>query len=294
MCRPYQRASALLPSAARLTSGTSISIEPITNKAPGGIGNGYRLLPAGLVFAQPVTLTIGVGGSVIGTSLSGVAIAWQGSDKIWQGMISVSQADTAQRSVSATITHFTDFAPYRRWYIVPDTVSVKVRQTASFVVYTTDLTDIDASTILSPLPNPYAIAAAEVNGWAVQHIPGGNAVVGTISGTGASATYTAPVVIPDGNPVEVEATVDRSSEDMPDLEVTALVNITGDDTGGTGEELKVHPANIKETYLSAVESYHKELQLRCAQYHIDLVDADIHKGFYQVLQAYLIKRNKMS
>jgi uncharacterized protein (DUF58 family) len=62
----------------------------------------------------------------------------------------------------------------------------------------------------------------------------------------------------------------------------------------SGEELKVHPSNIKDTYLAAVTSYHKELQLRCAQYHIDLVDADIHKGFYQVLQAYLIKRNKMS
>lgn len=62
----------------------------------------------------------------------------------------------------------------------------------------------------------------------------------------------------------------------------------------TGEELKVHPANIKDTYLQAVESYHKELQLRCAQYHIDLVDANIHKGFHQVLQGYLIKRNKMT
>lgn len=62
----------------------------------------------------------------------------------------------------------------------------------------------------------------------------------------------------------------------------------------TGEELKVHPSDIKNTYLHAVKNYHKELQLRCAQYHIDLVDADIHKGFHQVLQAYLIKRNKMS
>jgi len=61
----------------------------------------------------------------------------------------------------------------------------------------------------------------------------------------------------------------------------------------SGEELKIHPANVKETYLQAVQSYHKELKLRCAQYHIDLVDADIHAGFYQVLHAYLIKREKM-
>lgn len=61
----------------------------------------------------------------------------------------------------------------------------------------------------------------------------------------------------------------------------------------SGEELKIHPGNVKETYLKAVQSYHKELQLKCAQYKIDLVDADIHSGFYQVLYAYLIKRAKM-
>ncbi|MBC7743495.1 MAG: DUF58 domain-containing protein [Flavobacterium sp.] len=61
----------------------------------------------------------------------------------------------------------------------------------------------------------------------------------------------------------------------------------------SGEELKVHPANVKDFYLKAIQSYHKELKLRCAQYRIDLVDADIHEGFYQVLNAYLIKRGKM-
>lgn len=61
----------------------------------------------------------------------------------------------------------------------------------------------------------------------------------------------------------------------------------------TGEELKVHPHTVKETYLHAVTAYQKELQLKCAQYKIDLIDADIHQGFYQVLHAYLIKRNKM-
>jgi uncharacterized protein (DUF58 family) len=61
----------------------------------------------------------------------------------------------------------------------------------------------------------------------------------------------------------------------------------------TGEELKVHPGQVKDTYLRAIESHHKELQLKCAQYRIDLVDADINKGFQQILHAYLIKRSKM-
>lgn len=62
----------------------------------------------------------------------------------------------------------------------------------------------------------------------------------------------------------------------------------------SGEELKLNPQNVKETYLQQVESYHKELQLKCAQYKIDLIDADIHLGFYQLLNAYLIKRAKMN
>jgi len=61
-----------------------------------------------------------------------------------------------------------------------------------------------------------------------------------------------------------------------------------------GEELKVHPNNVKEAYIAAFDSYHKELKLKCAQYKIDLIDADIHSGFYQVLHSYLIKRSKMT
>jgi uncharacterized protein (DUF58 family) len=62
----------------------------------------------------------------------------------------------------------------------------------------------------------------------------------------------------------------------------------------SGEELKVHPNNVKEAYIASFDSYHKELKLKCAQYKIDLIDADIHDGFYQVLHSYLIKRGKMS
>lgn len=61
----------------------------------------------------------------------------------------------------------------------------------------------------------------------------------------------------------------------------------------SGEELKIHPNQVKEAYLNAVKEYHKELRLKCAQYRIDLIDADIHQGFYQVLHSYLIKRAKM-
>lgn len=62
----------------------------------------------------------------------------------------------------------------------------------------------------------------------------------------------------------------------------------------SGEELKVHPNQVRQSYLSAVDQYHKALKLKCAQYRIDLIDANIHEGFYPVLHSYLIKRSKMA
>jgi len=46
-----------------------------------------------------------------------------------------------------------------------------------------------------------------------------------------------------------------------------------------GDELKVYPNMVKQAYIAAFDSYHKELKLKCAQFKIDLIDADIHEGF---------------
>jgi len=61
----------------------------------------------------------------------------------------------------------------------------------------------------------------------------------------------------------------------------------------SGDEMKVHPGRIRETYKAAIDDYRRQLELKCAQYRIDLIDANIHKGFNQVLKAYLVKRAAM-
>lgn len=61
----------------------------------------------------------------------------------------------------------------------------------------------------------------------------------------------------------------------------------------TGEELKASTAAVKETYLNTYHTYRKMIGLKCAQYKIDLVEADIAEGFSGILSAYLIKRQKM-
>lgn len=61
----------------------------------------------------------------------------------------------------------------------------------------------------------------------------------------------------------------------------------------TGQELKAHPAEVKEKYIKSVTEFKKELELRCGQYRIDFIEADINKGFRQILLPYLLKREKL-
>ena len=61
----------------------------------------------------------------------------------------------------------------------------------------------------------------------------------------------------------------------------------------TGAVVKAYPADVKEQYLDYIKDFRKKLMLKCAQYEIDLVEADISKGFAQILQPFLIRRHKM-
>lgn len=61
----------------------------------------------------------------------------------------------------------------------------------------------------------------------------------------------------------------------------------------SGRELKVNPLEIKDQYVSRLNAFKSELKLRCGQYRIDFVEADINKGFRQILLPYLLKREKL-
>ena len=61
----------------------------------------------------------------------------------------------------------------------------------------------------------------------------------------------------------------------------------------TGERVKLQPGQVRDTYQQAVKTYFQELKMRCGQYKIDFVEADIAQGFDQILTSYLVKRTKM-
>jgi len=61
----------------------------------------------------------------------------------------------------------------------------------------------------------------------------------------------------------------------------------------TGEKVKLQPNQVKEYYRTQLDKFIAELKLRCLQYKIDFVAADINKDFAQILQPYFVKRAKM-
>jgi uncharacterized protein (DUF58 family) len=61
----------------------------------------------------------------------------------------------------------------------------------------------------------------------------------------------------------------------------------------SGEKMKLQPAEIREKYVTAIDAYFKEIKMRCANYKIDFMPADIQEGYNQILLQYLIKRSKL-
>ena len=61
----------------------------------------------------------------------------------------------------------------------------------------------------------------------------------------------------------------------------------------SGERVKLNPGDVKERYKNSAENFHKALKLKCNQYKIDFIEADIQSDFNLILQTYLIKRTRM-
>lgn len=62
----------------------------------------------------------------------------------------------------------------------------------------------------------------------------------------------------------------------------------------SGEEIKLESNRIKKEYKKKMEERFTDFRVRCAQYRIDFVAADINQDFTQILLPYLAKRGKMN
>jgi len=60
----------------------------------------------------------------------------------------------------------------------------------------------------------------------------------------------------------------------------------------TQDYINVYPDTVKEGYEKAVEAYFKTIKLKCSQYQIKYVVADVNKSFDKILTTYMVERQK--
>jgi uncharacterized protein (DUF58 family) len=61
----------------------------------------------------------------------------------------------------------------------------------------------------------------------------------------------------------------------------------------SGDEIKLQHNQVKDLYVEKVQVYKEALRMKCLQFKIEFVEADINEGFAPILQSYLVKRDKM-
>jgi hypothetical protein len=104
------------------------SIQPITNKAAGGVGTAYRLEPDGKKYSTPLQLAFRYeDGDVEGTVPEALSIAYQDAKGAWHAQDSVT-LDQAAKTLTIPVTHFSDYSTFARLRLNPPKATVKVGQ----------------------------------------------------------------------------------------------------------------------------------------------------------------------
>lgn len=62
----------------------------------------------------------------------------------------------------------------------------------------------------------------------------------------------------------------------------------------TGDYINLYAENVKENYNKAVKNYFEAIKLKCSQYQIKYVQANVNESFNKVLTTYMVERQKFA
>ena len=188
----------IFPSGA-LEKKRKIKIQPVTNQAANGRGKAYQFEPSGLQFQKPVTLIYHYSENELSGTLAELkGMAWQDEKGKWHSLPEV-KLDTTAKTITTQINHFSSYASFDKIVLKPEHARVKVEKSIQMEIHFV-ISDLENDIALPPtIPNPQ---------WTVNGIDYGNTDVGRISPITTNfrhAKYTAPVSMPEDNPVAVAA-----------------------------------------------------------------------------------------
>ena len=243
--------SVVIPTDA-LSESKTISIQPITNTAPLGMGLTYELLPEGTTFSKPVTLTFHYTQELLGDSIDDFLwIVTQANDGSWNAMLK-SVVDKVNKTVTIQTTHFSRWTlgKFIDLSLSPSSVLLKKGQSvklkvngfvreksvsdnddlAPLIPITSDADDLTPLTPINPLESrlmDFRIKQWTLNGVAA---PVSNEN-GKLSVTQNSATYTAPNKKPTTNPVAVTVQIETNNKagKMAKFLLTSSIHIIEED-----------------------------------------------------------------
>lgn len=214
--------------AGAISSATQISIQPVTNLAPLGLGNGYRLQPEGMTFAVPVVLTFKYDDQLLQNSPEDFLwIVTQAGDGSWNALMK-SALDINTKTVTITTTHFSDWALGRfiDLTVIPVAGSVKISQSIALrvvgfsrdkalpvddelrplIFLTGNSEDLTPITPLQCLLMDFKVKQWTLNGTPA---PVSNSS-GSLTASGNGCIYTAPGQVPVINPEAVTVQLESS------------------------------------------------------------------------------------
>ena len=214
------RFTLLVPPGA-LSADTAITIQPITNTAWGGKGDGYRLTPDGLTFALPVGLAFALTeGDLAGSAPAFADVATQDAQGFWF-ILKNRTWDEPTSTLTVSTSHFSDYSLIEGVQIRPARATVQTGGHVALMVEFCQRESVsdDAGDDLVALViscDSELVPLGTFTDWSVNGVVGGSGAHGTVA-PGASdhvASYTAPPEIPSPNPVAVSvlATYQSRSE----------------------------------------------------------------------------------
>lgn len=222
-----------IPSQA-LESETKISIQPLSNEAPLGLGSGYRLQPEGTKFSKPIQLVFHYSDALLdGTAADFLWIVTQAADGSWNALLK-SVVDKYAKTVTVETTHFSDWAlgKFIDFTLNPSSKTIKKGESvqlqlsgfskdkalddndelAPLVPITGDGNGLTPLTTIPPIESrlmDFKVKQWTMNG-AAAPVSNNN---GSLSASGTNATYTAPNKRPDTNPVAVTVQLEGNNKE---------------------------------------------------------------------------------
>jgi hypothetical protein len=193
-----------------LSSSQNITIQPITNTAPGGIGTSYSITPD-LEFNKPAKLTFSYSEENISNTLPELLmIAYQDQNNVWQAMPGA-VVHMVNKTVTIETTHFSNWTLFPMLEIYPETATVAPGESVELKVYKNlelgDELTVPALPGESPLINKREVSETLIEKWEI----GGE---GQLARQGTKAIYTAPGQTPKKNPVAVSAKIRSRTKEL--------------------------------------------------------------------------------